>query len=858
MRKAMLLFAALITLTAEFSVEAAASGISGSKPPTERTIKENAKYRAAPFDYTDARDAEWVKKGFIARVVKGGAEPLQITKDDGSIVWDMSRYAYISGDIKEPSRFPDTVNPSLWRQAILNVHYGLYEVVSCDFYGEVRSIYQVRGYDLANMSFVETQNGFIVVDVTSYKESAAAAIKLLYDYLPAEKKNKKIHTVIYTHSHIDHYGGVLGVLESGKTAASVAIVAPDGFMEAAVSENVTAGPAMSGRSRSMYGSLLWRIDIPQGRGQLNNGLAVGSGYGTSGLTAPTRFITQNGSVVFDGTTVEFLLAPHTEAPAEMAMLFPDYRSLCLAEICNQTQHNILTPRGAEVRDTIAWSGALDEMKRQWIDAGKVDSAWGPHTWPRWGKEDIADYVGKQSRLYRYIHDQTVFLMNQGYDMEEIAEVFEFPPDLAKEWFNRGYYGTTIFNVKAVYQKYVGWFDNNPASLWKLPEKMSAEFYAKYLPLSGGNLLNAAKLAYDDGQYRWVIEVLEHIRLAPKAWGASIHAEAMQIQADAFEQMAYSAESGIWRNYFLTGAWRNRDETIRNLLDMPNSLSMGPDTVRNMDTSQILETLSTQINGLVSSSNIIGTILWQIDGQQYDMRIEDYVLWTRPISASTGTTPDTTITLTRDDLNLALSQISAQTSWLDALLKNSNVKINGNANLLSDIAGLTHIPPPSLPSITDPEPEPEPEPKPKPEEKPSLILYWDKDGTLLAQTDSVIAEVAPSGWQISRLKITRIGDALYSEENDHILWNGLSFDIVSNDASLAVRSIDITGTLLNEEKFGMSVEARVAQGAQTKTLNGKIAAGYVPGSNSGCQLPFPTMWVLFSLAVLLFLKGKGKN
>jgi alkyl sulfatase BDS1-like metallo-beta-lactamase superfamily hydrolase len=353
---------------------------------------------------------------------------------------------------------------------------------------------------------------------------------------------------------------------------------------------------------------------------------------------------------------------------------------------------------------MAWSEALDVMKRKWVDSGLADSAWGPHTWPRWSREAVAEYVGKQSRLYRYIHDQTVFLMNKGYDMTEIAEIFTFPTELAKEWFNRGYYGATVFNVKAVYQKYLGWFDNNPASLWKLPGKISAALYAKYLPLSGGSLLDAAQLAYEDGQYRWVVEVLDHICLAPEAWGETVYNAASDLQADAFEQMAYAAESGIWRNYFLTGTWRNRDEEYRKLLNMQITGSMGPDTVRNMETQQILDTLSTQINGSTSASSFTGTVVWNIKdalgniAEQYEMRMEDHVLWTLPLLAVPSALPDTTITLSRDDLNNALSQVSAQDSWLDALLRNTNVQIDGNQSLLPSIASLTHIDPPPLPTF----------------------------------------------------------------------------------------------------------------------------------------------------------------
>jgi alkyl sulfatase BDS1-like metallo-beta-lactamase superfamily hydrolase len=484
----------------------------------------------------------------------------------------------------------------------------------------------------------------------------------------------------------------------------VKIVAPEGFIEAAVSENVTAGGAMSQRARSMYGTLLWlpELGIPQGRGQVNNGLAIGSGSGTSGLMPPTLIIASDGTETFDGTAVEFHLAPGTEAPAEMAMLFHDYRSLCLAEICNQTQHNILTPRGAEVRDTIAWSEALDAVKRKWVDTGRADSAWGPHTWPRWGGNDIAEYVGKQSRLYRYIHDQTVFLMNKGYDMEEIAEVFTLPDDLEGEWFNRGYYGALNFNVKAVYQKYLGWFDSNAATLWKLPEKISAARWAKYLPRSGGDLVKAAKLAYDDGEYRWAAEVLEKVRLASAEWfghNSAGYEEAMALQADAFEQMAYGAESGVWRNYFLTAAWRNRSKAVADRLGAPISVTMGPDTVSNMSALEIIKTLSTQINGLTDASSFTGTILWTVknsDGteERYESRMEDHVLWTTEnVTGASGTVAK--ITLTRGDLNAALSGTPLEMSWLDALLENPDVQTDDGQGILNRVAALVHIAPPAL-------------------------------------------------------------------------------------------------------------------------------------------------------------------
>jgi alkyl sulfatase BDS1-like metallo-beta-lactamase superfamily hydrolase len=308
-------------------------------------------------------------------------------------------------------------------------------------------------------------------------------------------------------------------------------------------------------------------------------------------------------------------------------------------------------------------------------------------------------VGSQARLYRYIHDQTVFLMNRGYDMTEIAEIFTLPDSLAREWFNRGYYGDTRFNVKAVYQKYLGWFDGNPASLWRLPARASAALYAKYLPRSGGDLVKAAKTAYADGHYRWVVEVLEHVRLAREAWfgnDAAAYAGAMAVQADAFEQLAYSAESGIWRNYFLTGAWRNRDETVANRLKAEAAATTGPDSVKNLSTRQALESLSTQINGQCPEAAFTGAALWIIReaaGENlFTMRMEDNVLWIR--EADTKVAADATVELSREILDKALLRADARISWLDALLEDPHIRLNDPTEFLRRIARLTHVAPPT--------------------------------------------------------------------------------------------------------------------------------------------------------------------
>ncbi|GHV51830.1 hypothetical protein FACS1894216_06790 [Synergistales bacterium] len=477
------------------------------------------------------------------------------------------------------------------------------------------------------------------------------------------------------------------------------------------------------------------------------------------------------------------------------------------------------------------------MKTLWIDKGLADSAWGPHTWPRWGKADIADYVGKQSRLYRYIHDQTVYLMNKGYDMTEIAEVFKLPPDLAEEWFNRGYYGALSFNVKAVYQKYLGWFDSNAATLWKLPDKMSASFYAKYLPKSGGDLVKAAKLAYDDGEYRWTAEVLEKVRLASSDWfpgGGAGFGSAMSLQADAFEQMGYAAESGIWRNYFLTAAWRNRNGTLAAALAAPGAVSFGADTVSNMGEQDILDTLSTQINGFTGASGFTGTILWDIGGKRYEMTMRDHVLWTKP---GGGGAPDATITLTRDALNAALTKSPA--AWLDELLKpGGGAVINDSKGLLTSIAGLTRIPAPALPK-TDPGSAPA---DPDNREQPKELLSWRDGGVFefgAEKSDSVIVAAVPSGWSVSSLIISEI---------DGVSVHGAAGSLYGLKFAAAPGAINVSGTPdgTAKEIFKLSVSAALTDGSRTETLAGEIKFLIKDPSAAKAESvvkPEPSAWTL---------------
>jgi alkyl sulfatase BDS1-like metallo-beta-lactamase superfamily hydrolase len=388
-------------------------------------------------DFSDRRDFVNADRGFV-----GALEPMVIKAADGRVVWDMDCWGFLDGDC------PDSVNPSLWRQAQLTARHGLYEVTD--------GIYQVRGFEMSNMTLVESDHGVIVIDPLISAEVAAAAIALYR----AHRGDRAVVAVIYTHAHLDHFGGVLGVVDAG---TDVPILAPEHFLEHAVSENVYAGVAML--RRSYYYAA---IGLPKSAtGTLGIGLGAGGSTGTPGLIAPTRSITSTGQQeVLDGVRIVFQLTPGTECPAEMNFWFPDKRALCMAENATHNLHNLLTLRGAQVRDPRIWSRYLNEAIG--LFAGQSDVAFASHHWPTWGSEEIVAYLTAQRDLYAYLHDQTLRLINQGYIHSEIAEMIELPPELDREWHTHGYYGSANHNIKAIYQRYLGWFDANPAHLWQHP------------------------------------------------------------------------------------------------------------------------------------------------------------------------------------------------------------------------------------------------------------------------------------------------------------------------------------------------------------------------------------------------------
>jgi alkyl sulfatase BDS1-like metallo-beta-lactamase superfamily hydrolase len=514
------------------------------KEATEITRAANAELlNILPFQ--DIRDFEEAKRGFIAPLSDKGV----IKNEQGRPVWDMSRFLFIT----EGTPAPDTVNPSLWRQSQLNMLGGLYKVVD--------GLYQVRNADLSNLTIYEGEDGIIVADPLISVETARAALELYYQHRP----RKPVVAVIHSHSHIDHFGGIRGVVdERDVQAGKVKVVAPVGFYEAAVAENVLAGNVMTRRASYMYGNLL----PPDTKGQIGAGLGMSTSSGTPTLIEPTDLITETGQRMnIAGLDFEFMLAPDTEAPAEMHWYIEQFKAVTAAENCCHTLHNTYTLRGAKIRDPLAWSKYLNQTIQLW--GNKTEVLYGMHHWPSWGRSRILEMLEKGRDGYRFIHDQTLRLANQGYTPVEIAEMLDFPTELAQHWALRGYYGTLNHNVKATYVGYLGWFDGNPATLHVLPPEVGSKKYVEYM---GGaeEVLRKAREAFDQGEYRWVAEVVNHVVFAD-----SQNLSARSLQADALEQMGYQAESGPWRNFYLTGAKELREGVKP--LPIPGSAS--PDIVK---------------------------------------------------------------------------------------------------------------------------------------------------------------------------------------------------------------------------------------------------------------------------------------
>ncbi len=569
-----------------------------------------------PFDYT--RDFEDAARGFVAPLLNGGVARAA----NGRVVYDAGALDFV----QQGAPAPDTVNPSLWRNAQLIKQGGLFQVTD--------RLWQVRGQDLSNLTIVEGDTGLIVMDPLVSPETARLALDLYFEHRP----RRAVVAMLHSHSHVDHYGGVKGIIdEADVRAGRVRVIAPVGFLEAAVSENVMAGTAMSRRAMYHTGVLL----RPGPKGHVGVGLGISASMGAATLIPPTEEVTETGQrLVIDGLTFEFLLAPDTEAPAEMHWFVEELGALTAAENCCHTLHNTYTLRGAPTRDPQAWSQYLNETIDRWGERAEV--MYGMHHWPVWG-EDVLRTLRNGRDAYRFINDQTLRLANHGLTPVEIAEQIELPPGLAKEWSLRGYYGTVSHNVKGTYTKYLGWFDGNPANLHRLPPEEAGR---RYVELAGGaeELLAKARAAYDRGEYRWVAEVVNHLVFADPGNSA-----ARDLQADTLEQMGYQAESGSWRGHYLTGAQELRHGT-------PNAPFPGTataDTVRAMSLALLLNYLAMRTDGpRAAATDLVLNLAFIDTGERAVLELRNGAL-NHSLDRQRDDA-DATVTLTREALNAVVT------------------------------------------------------------------------------------------------------------------------------------------------------------------------------------------------------------
>ncbi|MEU3607652.1 alkyl sulfatase dimerization domain-containing protein [Streptomyces sp. NPDC035033] len=506
--------------------------------------------------FDDTRDFADADRGFIAALAPGVVEAA-----DGRVIWDNDAYRFLEADC------PDTAHPSLWRQGRLAARQGLYEVTE--------GAYQVRGLDISNMTIAEGDRGVIVIDPLISAETAAAALALYKEH----RGDRPVTGLVYTHSHGDHFGGARGVLAHG-TEEGVPVIVPAGFLEHAVSENVYAGGAMGRRGSYMYGVMLPKSP----EGQIGVGLGQATSTGTFSLVPPTLDITRTGrEETVDGVRMVFQLTPGTEAPAEMNFLFPDHRALCLAENATHTLHNVLTLRGALVRDARIWARYLDEAIEYFH--GRYDVAFASHHWPTWGHDDVVRFLSEQRDVYAYLHDQTLRMLNEGLTGAEIAETIQLPPALEKAWHARGYYGSLSHNAKAVYQRYLGWFDSNPAHLWEHPP---VELARRYVDVAGGPVEAVAKARKyaDAGDPRFAATLLNHVVFADPD-----DQEARHALAEVYTRLGQGAENATWRNFYLTGAKELRDGPRAEIVDLAS-----PEMLMALTVPMLLDSLAIRIDG----------------------------------------------------------------------------------------------------------------------------------------------------------------------------------------------------------------------------------------------------------------------
>jgi alkyl sulfatase BDS1-like metallo-beta-lactamase superfamily hydrolase len=619
--------------------------------------------------WNDRQSYEDASFGFVATW-----DPLTITAN-GNVIWTLAPYLPPTGTQTPGSTPPETVNPSLWRQAQVNNFNGLFQV--CE------GIYQVRAFDMSNMTVIEGETGLIIIDPLISVECARSGLQLYRDNRPSTA-GLDVTAVIYTHSHVDHFGGVEGIMPDGADKrAAVKIYAPEGFLEHAVSENVYAGCAMGRRAQYMYGPILPQDD----KGQVDTGLGKGQSKGSVSLYPPTIDITHTGQVEpIAGLDVLFHMTPGSEAPAEMDFYFPKFHAFCAAENATHNMHNIQTLRGANVRDALKWSKYLGEALEMF--GGEAQVMFASHHWPIRGQSNIADFLGRQRDMYRYLNDQTLRMLNKGYTGIEIAEVFEMPDGLARDWSCRGYYGSVSHNAKAVYDKYMGWFDGDPANLHRLTPEDAAHRYVK---LMGGaeTVLAAASEAGKAGEYRWAAELARHVVFDRSAHSEEIQRQAQELEADMLEQMGYQAECATWRNFFLGGAQELRDGVLPPA-DKPTS----PTMIAAMTTSMIFDALATKLIGPWVGDKAI-SMNWDFGdpADRYLVRVQNGAL--TYVQGKQDESADVTIALSRETLNgLMAGQLT-----LKQVIDQKLVEVSGQKAALLRFFCLLDGNDPSFPIVT---------------------------------------------------------------------------------------------------------------------------------------------------------------
>ncbi|EJD6325289.1 MBL fold metallo-hydrolase [Escherichia coli] len=612
-----------------------------AKAATQYTQQVNQNY-AKSLPFSDRQDFDDAQRGFIAPLLDEG-----ILRDaNGKPYYRGEDYKF---DINAPA--PETVNPSLWRQSQINGISGLFKVTD--------RMYQVRSQDISNITFIEGDTGIIVIDPLVTPNAAKASLDLYFKHRP----QKPIVAVIYTHSHTDHYGGVKGIVsEADVKAGKVQIIAPAGFMDEAISENVLAGNIMSRRAFYSYSLLLPH----NAQGDIGNGLGVTLTTGGPTIIAPTRSITKTGEKLnIDGLDFEFLMAPGSEAPSEMHLYIPALKALCTAENSTHTLHNFYTLRGAKTRDTAKWTDYLNETLDKWGSQAEV--LFMPHTWPVWGNQHINDYIGKYRDTIKYIHDQTLHLANQGYTMNEIGNMIHLPETLDKNWASRGYYGSVSHNARAVYNFYLGYYDGNPANLNPYGQVDMGKRYVKALGGSA-HAINLAREAYNQGDYRWASELLKQVIAANP--GDQV---AKNLQADTFEQLGYQAESATWRGFYLTGAKELREGAKK----IEHASTASPDTIKGMTVEMLLDYMAVRLNSEKAAGKSISLNFNLSDNDNLNLSLNNSVLNYRKVLQPKV---DASFYMIRSDLHDVLV---GQAKMAD-LVKAKKAKIIGNGAKLEEI------------------------------------------------------------------------------------------------------------------------------------------------------------------------------